>query len=63
MLGAFLARFSLSESSLSSLLSLDNTLKPAWINIMVRDRVRIKMALSSHSVNFQEQSKGVEVSS
>merc|ERR1712032_176851 len=36
VLGAFLARFSLSESSLASLLSLDNTLKPAWINIMVR---------------------------
>ena len=36
VLGAFLARFSLSESSLASLLSLDNKLKPAWINIMVR---------------------------
>merc|ERR1719468_768097 len=33
VLGSFLARFSLSESSLASLLSLDNTLKPAWLNI------------------------------
>jgi len=38
VLGAFLARFSLSESSLASLLSLDNKLKPAWINIMEQSK-------------------------
>jgi len=33
-LGAFLAKFHLSESTLANLLNLDNKLKPAWINIM-----------------------------
>ena len=36
-LGAFLAKFHLSESTLANLLNLDNKLKPAWINIMVRE--------------------------
>ena len=36
-LGAFLAKFHLSESTLANLLNLDNKLKPAWINIMVRN--------------------------
>ena len=38
VLGTFLARFSLSESSLASLLSLDNTLKPAWLNIVEQSK-------------------------
>ena len=35
-LGAFLAKFHLSENTVNSLVNLDNKLKPAWMNLMVR---------------------------
>ena len=37
-LGAFLVQFNLAETTLANLLSLDNKLKPAWLNLMVRTK-------------------------
>ena len=54
-LGAFLAKFHLSESTLANLLNLDNKLKPAWLNIMVSgtiDNLNIHLMLEIFSGTF-----------
>ena len=40
-LGAFLVQFNLAETTLANLLSLDNKLKPAWLNLMVRIKTEV----------------------
>ena len=40
-LGAFLAKFHLSENTVNSLVNLDNKLKPAWMNLMVRFWIKL----------------------